>query len=69
LGLGEGLAQTHLAIGTVDEASLTLLAEDLTLKPVELMLERVDFPAQLTDQIDDLPRAESGRLVEAGHPV
>ena len=67
--LSDRLAQTHLAIGAVDDPAFALLAEYLTLEPVQLMLEGLDFPAERTHQIDDLPRAEGGRLIEAGHTV
>lgn len=65
----DGLAKTHLAIGAVDDPTFAFLAEDLALEPVELMLEGLDFLAQRhlrARQFDDLLRAESKRLVEAG---
>src|SRR6266568_3200675 len=63
----DGIPQTHLAIGAVNDPTLTLLAEDLTLEPVQLMLEGLDFLTQRemrTHQIDDLLRLKGGRFVE-----
>ena len=61
------LAQTHLAAGGIDDPAFALRAEDLTLEPVELVLENIDFPAQRPHQIDNLLRAERGGLIEAGN--
>ena len=63
----DGIPQTHLAIGAVDDPTLTLLAKDLTLEPVQLMLEGLDFLTQQElrmHQIDDLLRLKGGRFVE-----
>jgi hypothetical protein len=51
--LGNRLAQTHLAIGAVDDPSFALLAEELTLEPGDLMFGR----RQLAAQANDLMRA------------
>jgi hypothetical protein len=59
--LGNRLAQTHLAIGAVDDPAFALLAEDLALEPGDLMFGRRQFAAQ----IDDLLRAVSCRFIEA----
>ena len=68
LALVVDLAQAHLAAAAFDDAPLALLSEELTTEPVELMLEGLDFLAQIelrAGQIDDLLRAESPRLIEA----
>lgn len=64
-----GLAQTHLPIGSGDNPPFALLPEDLALEPVELMFENVDFPGQRADQINHLSRAEGGGFVKAGDTV
>jgi hypothetical protein len=57
----DGLAQAHLAAGAVDDPTFALLAEDLALEPVELMLGRRQFAAQL----HDLLRLVSRGFIEA----
>ena len=62
------LPQAHLGVDSVDDAPFALLAEHLTLEPVELMLEGGYFLAQREvrmRQLDDLPGMKHGRLVEA----
>lgn len=55
------LAQVHLMRVGLDDPLLALLPEDLALEPVQLMLGRRQFAAQL----DDLLRAVSRRFIEA----
>ena len=55
------LAQTHLAAGGIDDPPFALRAEDLTLKPVKLMLGGRQFAAQF----DNLLRSISRRLIKA----